>query len=273
MKISRLLIIISVAVTTLLVSCEDYEDTVVPSPTVSADMNVVSFTADNPTEYEFSPLDTEFKLTVKRSSSSGALEVPISIITNTDNSFTVPGSVSFAAGEDTAILAITIDYANATLGVDLKIGIKVGDANNNPYKVQYGEYYATVAILDWQKYAEGTYYSMLYDDSWTQDLYKLVGEDTYRFFDLYADGIDLTFTWAGGESLSFEYPVDADGYYIWVPGIDYADYGSVTVLWDSSPSWTFYTEATKEFQLEGNWTVAAGSLGWLDDYFTITSLY
>ena len=272
MKISRLLIIISVAVTTLLVSCEDYEDTVVPSPTVSADMLAVTFAADNPTEYEFDPMDTGFSLTVMRSTSSGALEVPISIVTNTDDSFTIPSSVSFAAGDSSAILAIAIDYANATLGVDLEIGIKVGDAYNNPYKVQYGEYYATVAILDWQKYSVGEYYSALYDDTWTQDLYKLVGEDTYRFFNLYADGYDLSFSWDGGNAITF--PVD-EGYYVWESGVSDASVGSFAVSWDSSPSYTFYNKATDEFQFEGYWEGSDADTydGWKDDYFTVTQRY
>ena len=275
MKINKLLIILSLAVTTFLVSCEDYEDTVESSPTVSADNASVRFAAENPTQYEFSPLDLGFNLTIKRSSSSSALEVPISIITNTDNSFTIPSSLSFAAGEETAILAIAIDYSNASFATALEIGIKLGDDHTNPYLVEHGEYYATIEILNWEKYSTGTFTSALFGP-WTQDLYKLEGEDRYRFFDLYADGYDFNFTWDGGAALSFpDLAEDDDGYFIWETGASATGFGYFFAALDSSPSYTFYDDASSTFQIEGYWTATENPDwgGWLDDFYAITELH
>ena len=274
MKIYRFLIIFFVAATTLLVSCEEYEDTVVPGPAADV-VAAVGFAADNPTQWEFEPTVVDFDITVTRSSSisSSALEVPISVVTDSTESFIVPSKVSFAAGDSTAILTIAINYDNAVAGVDLEIGVKVGDDYLNPYSAVYGKYYGIVAILDWQKHSTGDYYSAYYDATWTQDLYNAAGTDKYRFFDLYTADHHLSFSWDGGNAITFPYETDANGYHMWMPGFDYGGYGPITVLWDSSPSWTFYDEATKEFQFEGKWTVAAGSLGWLDDYYTITTEY
>lgn len=274
MKISRLLIIISIAVTTFLVSCEDFEDTVVPSPTVSVEPNQVFFPTDNETGFLVEPTATSIDITISRADATGAIEVALTTIVNTDNSFTVPTSVSFAAGAVSSTITIGINHDNATPGKPLKVGISTGDNYYNPYSSDLPEYHAVVTVLDWQKYSVGEYYSAYGDATWTQDLYRAVGTDMYRFYDLYADGVNLSFTWEEGEKeLSFDYPVDADGYHIWAPGISHPTYGVITVLWDSSPDWTFYDADADEFQLEGKWTVSAGSLGWLDDYFTVTELY
>lgn len=273
MKINRLLIIISFAFATLLVSCEDYEDTVVPSPTVSEDNPAVRFAAENITNYEFEPSVTEFNLKVIRSNSTSAIEVPVTVTDNTDESFVIPSSISFAAGEDTVMVTIAINHANATPGKDLMIGIKVDEDYINTYKAEYGEYYAHISILNWQKYATGTYYSAFFDQSFTQDLYRAQDTDKYRFFDLYAVGYNFTFTWDGGKSITPDGELDEDGYYIYVTGFEHPSYGMVTVHIDSSPNWTYYTEETNTFIFDGDWTVAAGSFGWLDDIYTITTTY
>lgn len=276
MKINRFLIIFFVAVTTMLVSCEEYEDSVEPSPAVSADMNVVTFPAGNTSNFEFSPLDTEFDITVSRTNTSGALEVPLTVLSNTDDSFTVPSSVSFAAGEETATITITINYDNAPLGQELELALKVDDAYYNPYKEEYGKYYASVKILEWQKYANGTYESGVFGVLGQVDLYKLKDENKYRIFDVYADGHHLTFGWEGEASLTWpDYSTDADGYYVWETGAYVDGYGYFWVALDASPSYTFYDAGTSTFQIEGYWTATDNSEwgGWIDDYFTIETLY
>ena len=45
MKINKLLIILSLAIATVFVSCEEYEDTVTPGPTSSVTPNQVFFDA------------------------------------------------------------------------------------------------------------------------------------------------------------------------------------------------------------------------------------
>ena len=275
MKINKLLIILSLAVTTFLVSCEEYEDTVVPSPTVSVEPNQVFFSTDNETAFLVEPTATSVDITISRADATGAAEVALVTLVNTDNSFTIPTSVSFVAGAVSATVTIGINHDNATPGKPLKVGISTGDNYYNPYSSDLPEYHGVVTVLNWQKYSVGEYYSALFGDTWTQDLYRAVGTDMYRFYDLYADGTNLTMYWEEGEKeISFP-ELDADGYYYWETGFIHPTYGLIVVYWDSSKSYTFYDADTDEFQLEGYFQNAAGTagFGWLDDYFTVTSLY
>jgi len=272
MKISRFLIIFFVAVTTMLVSCEEYEDTVEPSPTVSDDNPAVRFADDNSTFFEIPSTVTAIDLTVIRSGSGSAIEVPVTVIENTENAFDVPATLSFPAGEDTVTFSLPISD-NAPVGVDLAISVKFGDEFANPYKTEYAEYYGTVSILNWQPYAKGTYASAFFGASWEQELYNAENTDKYRFFDLYAVGTHFNFLWDGGEAITPEYDTNADGYYIFKPGYIHPSYGEVTVLVDGNTNYTFYDEAGDYFQIEGNWTVSAGSFGWLDDFYYITERY
>jgi hypothetical protein len=274
MKINKLLIIISLVVTAFIVSCEDYEDKVVPSPTVSEDSPAVRFAADNITEYELEPSITDIKVTVIRNGSESAIEVPIIVIENTKNSFDVPATLSFPAGQDTVILSLPINSDNAPLGEEIILGVKFGEEYSNPYLSQYNSFYGKITILNWQLYATGTYTSAIYGNAtWEQELYKAQGTEKYRFFDLYAEGYNFNFSWDGGEAITPEGELDADGYYIFMPGISHPTYGEMTVHVDSDPAYTFYDEEGAYFQIEGKWTVAAGSLGWKDDYFEITTLH
>lgn len=273
MKISRFLIIFFVAATTMLVSCEEFEDTVEPSPTVSDDNPAVRFAAENSAVFEIPSTVTAIDLTVIRSGKGSAIEVPVTVIENTENAFDVPATLSFPAGEDTVTFTLPITD-NAPVGVDLSIAVKFGDEFVNPYKSEYGEYYGTVTILNWQPFANGTYQSAIFDGaSWEQVLHKAENTNRYRFFDLYAVGTHFNFKWDGGEAIIPEYGTDADGYYIYMPGVIHPTYGEMTVLVDGSTTYTFYDAEGDFFQIEGNWTVAAGSFGWLDDYYFITERY
>lgn len=271
MKIYRFLIIFFVAATTLLVSCEEYEDTVVPGPAADVAF-AVGFATDNPAQWEFEPTVVDFDITLLRPSSvsSSALEVPISVVADSTESFIVPSTVTFAAGDSTATLTITINYENAVAGKNLVIGIKVGDDYYNPYNIEYSEYYGVVAILNWVKYAAGTYYSELFDDSWSTDLYNAQGTNMFRFYELYDAGAnDLSFTWdIGSEDVTF----DPDGYMFWDSGFTYPGYGLMTVYWDSAP-YSNFDPVDEIFQFEGYFYLGSGGYGWNDDTFTIVSYY
>lgn len=275
MKINRFLIIIFVAVTTLLVSCEEYEDTVVPGAAVADDFPSVRFLSTNPAVYEFDPTGIEdITVTVIRSYSSGALEVPIIVVDSltTEGVFTIPSTVSFADGEDTVAIPVAIDpdAANAADG-DPEFVIQIPEEYVNGYKAEIGELHTTIAIVVWVKYAAGDYYSALFDSSWPQDLYTVEGTNKFRFYELYTPGGNpLSFTLEGdnGDEVLFS----ADGYMFWDSGFTYGSYGLMTVYWDSAP-YSYYDADAGLFQFEGFFYLGSSGYGWQDDIFTITSKY
>lgn len=273
MKINKLILAIFIAASTVFVACEKYEDTVTPGPAVAEGNPAIRFAGENITEYELEPSVTSIELTVIRNGSESAIEVPITVIENTANSFDVPATLSFPAGEDTVTLVLPIITANAPLGDLIKIAIEFGDEFSNPYKIEYSQFYGEVTILNWQPFATGTYYSQIFDSSWEQVLYRAQGTNKYRFFDLYATGYHFTFVWTGGVAITPVGAKDASGYYIFMPGVPHPTYGEITVHVDSDKAYTFYDAETDAFQFEGKWTVSAGSLGWKDDTYTITERY
>jgi hypothetical protein len=148
MKKIKFFIAFFTVATMLFVACSDYEDTVVSGPTVPADCPAVYFAADNKTTLELDPVDLSFTISVIRKNGTGALEVPVTIVTNTDNSFIVPSSISFAAGVDTVDLAITVS-PSAEAGVALPLVLKFDDAYANPYLTEYASYNAKISVVKW----------------------------------------------------------------------------------------------------------------------------
>lgn len=272
MKISRLYITIIIA-TLFFVACDEYEDTVVPSPTVAADNPAARFVSTNATSYELDPAaDLSFSLTVVRDNGSNAIEVPVNVITNTENGFVIPSSVSFAAGEDTTTLTIEMSESAPT-GQALDFAIAFGEDYVNPYKSEYGSFYGEVSILVWVKYAVGTFESAFFEQSWTQELYNAEGTNKYRFYDLYVPGYNFDFTWDGDEELVPSYDTDGDGYYIFATGYNHPSYGPVTMHIDNNTDWTYYNEESDLFVINASWRVSAGAFGWLDDFYTITERF
>lgn len=145
MKFNKLHIVIFIIVATMLGACSEYEDTVVPSPTVSADNPAVRFYSENPTLFELTPEDLSFSLTVVRDNGTAAIEVPVAVIGDTANIFTVPATVSFPAGEDTTSLIVTV-APTAPQGEVLDLEVAVDEEYSNPYKAEYPWLKTTVFI-------------------------------------------------------------------------------------------------------------------------------
>lgn len=85
--------------------CSD-EDNISPSPAVSEGCQQVYFSADNEDLTFVSTDKREATLVVKRMATDGALEVPVKVI-SADEGVGIPEKVLFAAGEETATIAIS----------------------------------------------------------------------------------------------------------------------------------------------------------------------
>lgn len=103
-----------------------------PSPTVSPDCVGVYFSESNTYNYELDPAITSITLTVGRDKSDVAVTVPVKVISNSDNIFVVPESVSFAAGEAETTLEVT--FPNAEIGTEYSFELTFDSEYINPYK-------------------------------------------------------------------------------------------------------------------------------------------
>jgi hypothetical protein len=157
MKLHNLYIAVYVLLTIFLVSCNDFEDTVINSPVVAPDCPALRFSSENKTSFEIEPSsDMYFTLTVKRNNYENAAEFPVSF-TDTTNSFTIPDVISFAAGDSTAALKVSIK-STAQIGVKIPIVITFESKNINPYLVEYGTYYGSASIIKWNSLGSCQFY-------------------------------------------------------------------------------------------------------------------
>lgn len=274
MKINRFLTALSFIVVLTMVACSDYADTEILSPTVAGDNPSVRFIAENQTSFELEPGDNaSFTITVKRSSGSTALNAPLQVDVNTDNSFIVPDKVTFAAGENTADLVIAMS-PSAPTGVPLTLELSFNKDYVNPYLVEYGSYKGEVSLLKWVKYATGTYTAGFFESSWEQDLFRAEGTNKYRFYDLFSEGFNYEFKWEQGKAaVSPGGTPNSSGYLVQESGYVHATYGMVSTATDPDPAYSNYNVENETFAFDRQWRVAAGSFGWFTDTYKITQKY
>ncbi|MBP5505990.1 MAG: hypothetical protein J6X89_07810 [Bacteroidales bacterium] len=78
-----------------------------------------------PTTYvnaELDPADNTFDITAKRSSTEGALSVPVTV-TDANNVFSAPASIDFADGDDTAVFTVDITKMELETPYELTVTI------------------------------------------------------------------------------------------------------------------------------------------------------
>ncbi|MCY1634802.1 hypothetical protein [Marinifilum sp. D737] len=147
MKINNIYITALLLIAALFVGCDEYEDTVEASPSVEG-TKAIRFADENPTDVKvYLAIDNTFSLTIKRDDVSSALDVPVKVITNEENMFSIPANVSFAAGENTAELSIVLSPGSV---IDQAYDIELEFADEyytNPYKVEIPTYSGQVTQI------------------------------------------------------------------------------------------------------------------------------
>lgn len=238
MKMNKIyFIFFFVAAMFYLVGCEKFEDTVEASPTVSAVNPEVRFSADNKSEFLVRSSDLAFTLIVTRTNTASALEVAVSEVSDTSNVFTVPASVSFAAGAETANITVTID-PSVTLDQAYGVEIKLSDEFANPYLVEYNTLAAEVEVFRYCPYPMNDWAGN-YSGDWTGVLHgaTVTAVTTDNDNELRVSGLDYFIYNSWGESW-----VEGDGSFVitfscddvvtakpqWIGDSDYPDtYGVI----------------------------------------------
>ena len=121
--------LVSLAACTLFTACEDKEFE--PGPYVSGAQ--VYFSAETPTLYQLDDDETSVVIPVRRLDTTDALDIEI-LNDNESALLTVPSSVHFAAGSDTADLTIAIQRSSLVDGEQYPLSLLINDeANTTPY--------------------------------------------------------------------------------------------------------------------------------------------
>lgn len=175
-------------------ACSD-DDGRTESPIVDPNCIGASF-GDNNTDFiELEDTDpTEITLEVTRDKTDAAATVAIQVLANTGDVFSIPESVSFAAGEATAELTISFDKAEFKKEYSFEIALESSAVN--PYK---GNGFATFTIqrLKWvDVLGECTFKDWVFaeynknNDGYKVKLERVDGEDRYRIVDPFTAGLE-----------------------------------------------------------------------------------
>lgn len=174
---------------TCLAACSDDEGRE-PSPTVDPNCIGASFSGKNVGFKELEDTDPkEITLTITRDKTESAATVAIQTIANTENVFTIPQSVSFAAGATESKLII--GFENAGLKKEYSFEIALEASAVNPYKGK-GHASFTIQRLRWvdipgtfnyQDWVFGEYNNSPGYDVTVQ---QVEGENRFRIIDPFA---------------------------------------------------------------------------------------
>ncbi|MDR2824695.1 MAG: hypothetical protein LBB41_05790 [Prevotellaceae bacterium] len=114
-------------------ACKDYEDIVTPG--ANSDVQGVYFPAVNVSAVELEPTEpTEITVTIARTDSVSAQEVPLAVVEDKEGVFVVPEKVSFAAGEKETTFNVSFPSAAEGITYTLKLSVKDNDYVK-PYSV------------------------------------------------------------------------------------------------------------------------------------------
>ncbi len=119
-----------------------------PSPVVDSNCPGAYFSADNSYELELEPeAALEMTLKVARTNAEEAATVKVEVLSNTENVFEVPETITFEAGQAEAPL--TIKFPNAEIGLSYSYALKFGEGDYNPYADQQTYVSGSIIRIKW----------------------------------------------------------------------------------------------------------------------------
>ena len=158
---------------------------------------------DAPSAVELTTEDKTYTVTLGRDVTTGALTVPVEVVFNQYDAFTVPESVTFNDGEATAALEINIEAVEAAKASIIEVRIP------SDYYYLYKEYTtanvshsfkAAITKITWETIDTGVYSSCYLGDREDVNLQackEVPGR--YRFVDPFGAGTNIEFITTGKE--------------------------------------------------------------------------
>lgn len=270
------ILLTSMSVLLLATACED-EITRDPSPEYNTSSANVYFASSNKPSVAIGVNSTGFDITVKRENTTTAQTVKLKTESAYGDLFTVPESVTFAAGE--AQKVVTITCGDIELWTSYHISIEIDGNETKPYVAQnvYPRIELNVVKEDYEPYANGTYVSSrfyLFTGNALYNGYPLTLEyseilKNYRLKNTWGyDGYSVTFEWDGASGITMIGNEDSDGYILIQTGFLHPTYGMVSAKYYNLA----YDSVNKKFTFGTGWSVSAGEFAIRADYYTITAL-
>ena len=223
----------------------------------------VYFSEDNDATVVMGLSDTEFEVYLERSDAGSAVTIPLTCWCNTEGIATFPETVTFAAGEDLAIITVKVSEAMEPF-VEYQFNISIPEEYTQPYKSDSGAPQCGAVFYkeDYKPWATGT----LYDDFlWEDYLPDTVVERSdmlgyYRIDNWLYLGNNFIFGWDGDQTFKSVVASQPTGY-------NHPSYGMIygTVV----PAYSYYDEDDDAICIAIKWTVSAGSFGTYYDVFYI----
>lgn len=188
MKINKIFILAGILISSMLSlnSCSS-DDDYTPGPEVAADCADLSFGSDNVQNMEVDPDITSIDIQVYRANTQATGTYAIKVLTNQDSVFTVPESVSFAAGQEEAV--ITASFSKSELGKTYTLEVGFDDADINPYTDTNKTFAYTVTRVKWNIVGTGQWLDGFWYGFWDEVTIQQLDEDpsTYRINNPYVN--------------------------------------------------------------------------------------
>lgn len=119
-----------------------------PSPIVDPNCPGAYFLTDNNYAIELEPeAPLEMTLTIGRTNTESAENVKIEVLSNSENVFEVPETVTFEAGQAEAPL--NIKFPNAEIGISYSYELKFAEGSYNPYANQQTYVSGSMIRIKW----------------------------------------------------------------------------------------------------------------------------
>ncbi len=242
----------------LLISCEAPEGATYP-----LDGSKVSFQAGR-YDLSLAPEDgTVIKIAMNRSSSAGALDVPLVFKTTSPTLFSLNSStISFKEGETVSYAEIkhaTLDKLNPALTYSLVL--KLDNMEQKSPSALDSVLVNVSRKITWKKIGTGTFTSAFFEKSWMQEIQQAQEDATvYCFPDCYTKNFPIMFSVAANNSISFS--TQQTGY------VD-SQYGMTSFTMPTAASLNQPNKNGKVFNMTGRFVVSAGSFGEFKEVFTM----
>ncbi len=119
------------------------------SPVFPSESAAVYFPAADETGSEADPTlgITTHTVTIERTQTAGSLTVPLTVVENTDDIFTVPSAVTFADGATAATFEVA--FPDAELGKEYFLTLSVDADHTNPYLTAQATYQLSMTLISW----------------------------------------------------------------------------------------------------------------------------
>lgn len=157
MKINKLFLGLA-SIAMLFASCGNEDLELGDSTTAPVDPNcpAVEFSNANTTIFEVDPSDPTLALTVVRKATDAA-SYAIKVVENQDDSYDVPATVEFAAGEQSKDIKLAVKNS-AAKGTPLALSLTFDDAAINPYTQGLKSINISTTVIKWESIGRGYWY-------------------------------------------------------------------------------------------------------------------